>query len=243
MQVLNGAEISLLSRTYRAQSPDKPYSLSAVVDPDTPTHTRHELWKGDQWINDAENYDDDRQRCELRHVGYHPLETSIWFSRDLRVMADTWKPGGFNILTQFIQNPPSGEAAGQNSLNFQIEDGIFEIYYRGDTKQVTKTRPRAITAYREDWRPRLGKWVPIVVNVRFSKARADGVLKVWLGGVQVVDLSGIVIGFNNDQGPYSKMGIYRSGWEDPIVVEWANPELTTTGSLADRIANPLPTPA
>ncbi len=245
VQVLNGEEIALLGQTYRAQSPDKPHSLAGVIDPNTPTYTRHELREGDQWINDATNYTDNRQRCEVRHVGvFLPLEKDIWVARSLRVTASTWKLNGYNILTQFIQDPPPGEAAGQNSLNLQIENGIFEIFYRGDTAAVTEVRPNAITAFTRDWTPHIGKWVAVVIHVRFSKATANGVLRVWLDGTQVVNLSGIVIGFNNDQGPYSKMGIYRSGWTDPIVVEWANPEIAFTGgSLSGRITSPLPTPA
>ncbi len=249
VQVLNGEEFSMLGRSYRAQSPDQAHSLAAVADPNTPTYTRHELRSGDQWINDATNYTDNRQRCEVRHIGFIPSETDAWIARSVRVTASTWKLNGYNIITQFNQDPETingvREASGQNPLAIQIENGIFEVYYRGDTARFTDTRPNAVTAYTKDWTPHLGQWAHLVMHVRFSKATANGVLGVWLNGAQVVNLSNIVIGFNNENtvGPYVKFGIYRSGHTDPIVVEWANHELSTTGSLSGRITSPLPTPA
>lgn len=239
----NAVHVTIGGEDYTAQSPGQPYSLAVVGDPSSPTYSRHELHNGDRWVNDVNNFPNDaRERCELRGNTFLPMEVDVWMSGSVRVTASTWKPNEYNIITQFIQDPPSGEAGGQNSLNFSIENGILQIYTRGDTAAVTTVRPAAVTRYTTDWTPHLGQWVSLVVRARFSKASANGELDVWLDGSKVIGATGIVMGFNNPQGPYSKLGVYRSGWTDPIVVEWANREIGTA-SLLSRVTSPLPTPA
>lgn len=240
VRLMNGDRVVIGGETFTAQSPDKSYSM--MVDPDpAPTYTRCELRSGDQWINDIQQYTDNRERCEFRGKTLWPLEADIWMSGALRITASSWKSGGYNDIIQFFQAPPSGEAGGMNPITYDFMDGKMHINTRGDTSATTTSRPPNVSRFSRDWGPYLGKWAHFVMRARFSKATANGQLDVWLDGTKVTSVTGIVMGFNNPEGPYAKMGVYRSGWTAPIVSEWANYEVGRT-DLSARITRPLPTP-
>ena len=84
-----------------------------------------------------------------------------------------------------------------------------------------------------------GQWYDWVFRSVFSKTGA-GELSVWrriAGGswIQVVNLTGINMGYNDVAGPYWKWGYY--GYDDPatVTVDYANQEFPTTTDLSGRV--------
>ena len=57
-----------------------------------------------------------------------------------------------------------------------------------------------------------GKWTDWVFHVKWSYLN-DGVVEVWKDGKQVVSRVNSPIGYNDQVGPYFKMGIYKGSWE------------------------------
>ena len=58
---------------------------------------------------------------------------------------------------------------------------------------------------------RLGEWEHWVYHSRYSFA-ADGFVELWRNGKQVVRWVRTGTAYNDDKGPYFKLGIYSSSW-------------------------------
>jgi hypothetical protein len=57
-----------------------------------------------------------------------------------------------------------------------------------------------------------GKWTDWVFRVKWSYLN-DGIVEVWKDGKKVVSRIDMPIGFNDQKGPFFKMGIYKGQWE------------------------------
>jgi Polysaccharide lyase/Alpha-L-arabinofuranosidase B, catalytic len=88
------------------------------------------------------------------------------------------------------------------------------------------------------------KWYDFFVEQKISSTGAADLLKVWIDGVNVVDLSGNLFPHGR-QGGYWKYGIYR-GYTviEPLAVRYSNMEVADKAvtDLGNRIASPLPHP-
>ena len=57
----------------------------------------------------------------------------------------------------------------------------------------------------------LGVWTDFVIRFLFSH-EDDGITQVWRDGELVVDRVGMPNHYNNERGPYLKVGFYKAGW-------------------------------
>jgi hypothetical protein len=57
-----------------------------------------------------------------------------------------------------------------------------------------------------------GKWTDWVFRVQWSYTN-DGILEVWKDGKKVYSRLNAPIGYNDEEGPYFKMGLYKGAWE------------------------------
>lgn len=87
-----------------------------------------------------------------------------------------------------------------------------------------------------------GVWHNIVTHFVFGFTGNTAIAQVWLDGTQVVNASGINIGYNDVRGPHFNWGLYR-GYQsnDPNTdaIIYANME-TSYSSLLSRVGNPRP---
>lgn len=234
----NADQITVSGRTFNVQTPATAYGSAVDADP-APVYARFEIREGERWANDITNFPNDaRQRSELRDTGNLPFNQDIWMAGSVRTTTNSWKPnsGAYNILTQFHQ-----EGNGSPPLAMSVNQGTLTIYTRGSTDPNFTGTANPTTHFSMAWPNAV--WVNWVWRMRFSASSQNGELQVWKDGEEVINLSGILMGYNDAaEPPYQKYGIYREGYTETIVVEWANRELVTTGTLANRITAPLITP-
>ncbi len=239
----NLSEFSLEGNSIRVQSPGETWSYRAVTDGSTgtgATYSRHELRSGDAWT-------DGRQRCELRFLkhgaaaGFLPFETDIWVAYSFR-WSGALPVGEYHIITQMNQAPDANDATPRRAAVFSINlqpDGMRAVY-RGERAYAGVTNPDVTLAVNMAV-PGEGTWTNLVYRLRLSKSTANGQLQFWRNGVEQVNLAGLVNAYNDDNGPYMKIGSYRGGTTETCAVEFANPEVGLS-SLFSRVDNPQPLP-
>lgn len=83
-----------------------------------------------------------------------------------------------------------------------------------------------------------GVWVNMHAIVRFNSA-GNGLCRVWRDGVQIVNYSG-PLGYNDQTGPYMKMGIYRDQAAETIAVQYDTFEIVTGEILPGGQTEPPP---
>lgn len=232
VSLANGVDFNMNGARMRVQSPNKTYSFQAIIDPNTPLYTRHELRSGDVWT-------DGRQRCEARHFTAWPYSTDIWFSCAMR-FTGSFPTGSYCDVIQWRQDMESGESGGKPPpFTLDVSGTGTEIRTRYDATATTTTQPAATARYNG---AALAKnvWHDWVFKFRFNWTGAAQ-LSAWLNGTQIINLTGINMGYNDNAGPYIKWGQYRGGATETFVVEVANPEIGTSSLLA-RVATPLTHP-
>lgn len=227
--VPSGTIFDIGDNTYKAQTPNKSWSLSYGSNGAT-TLSRHELRSGDI-------YDDGttaRERCELRNQGFLSKTLDNWVSAAL------WYDGtfgsGYCLISQYHQPP------GSPVIGWTILGGTLEIYTRGGSTHPA-TSPSSVTRFRKDLLPLRAQWIYMVMRVKLG---ASGSISFWINGsplTGVAATTGIPISYYNDaDAPYEKHGVYRAPYSGTQVFKWANWECGTA-DLSDRVGNPLPLPA
>lgn len=148
-------------------------------------------------------------------------------------------PASWMVAGQFHATPDADDVQGSPVLAQQFSGDTFEIITRTHADDPGTANPSGTSRYSTTW---LGSdWVNLVYRVQFTRGTSTSELQVWMDGVEIVNLTGIAIGYNDAEGPYFKYGIYRSAAAETTVIDYANVEVSTS-SLLDRVANPLPTP-
>ena len=112
-------------------------------------------------------------------------------------------------------NDSKGESwTGLAPLSLRTIDGQWMIHtVSSPTKSVEISSGKQI--YGKGNNKRIGpyetdKWVEFVFNVKFTHTNS-GFVRVWKDNNKVMDYKGPV-GYKNSQGPYLKLGIYKSQW-------------------------------
>lgn len=230
----SGQKVTLAGRSWVVQSPDKTYSMAVDPDP-APNYLRVEMRQDDKWLAG-----DGRARCELNSAPTAmPWNVPVWASYSFRqtgTLPDSW-----TIINQWHQRPDSADMQGKSPcMAVQFVSGDIKIYTRGDPAPATTTVRSSTDRFRRAWDDTEHGWHHLVLNPTFHWS--NGSLRAWLDGQQIVNVSGISLGYNDPYGPSPKLGIYRQNAAATTVIQFANVELGTT-SLSDRIAHPLPVPA
>lgn len=235
----NDTTAPLTSTTFTLQSPEKPHSFAYGVN-----YARYELREADMRGGELEN-GRTLQRVELAGPRFFPLNTDVWYSGSYRVTGDlSTNPEHMLLFLQFLQRPEAalGEVSKMPALAFLLRDGRLVVQTTGDPEPITTERRLNINErYSEPWVDN-GQWINLVIRARFHWE--TGQLQVWKNGVELCNLTGILMGYNDTAiagRPRAKTGMYRSNVPLTQVVELANAEATTS-SLLDRVANPLPLP-
>lgn len=234
----SGDDTTISGDTFRAQSPDKTYSLRDQTWADGVRVQRFELRAGDQWDNDAAHFGDGRQRVALRDLTWEPTDADLWWAFDLR-----WSgamPTGRNEFTELhseLEDCETGGKAGPLSLTAQ--SGYVRLLTRSDPAACSVDGPApAVTRWSTPLWP-ADTWQRFVIHVHLDPYGA-GAVQMWWNGVEQLDTAGIPLGFNDVRGPYLKYGIYRSGSDLTEVVSFANVQVGP--DLSGRVTDPPPLP-
>jgi hypothetical protein len=230
--------VPILGQSYMSQTPNKSWSLMKATNRTAPVF-RFEIRSGDRWSGDLSS-PKIKERCEFyAKNGDLPYDKDVWLSYSIRIAPGQTSPmldTDFCLLGQFHATEDSGEMSTGPVLGIRLEGADkLAVYSAASLQNPMRTAPtyvkRATATYTR------GIWHTVVMRIRFSPTR--GQLQWWQNGKEIVNLSGIGIGYVDSQGPYWKFGIYRMAKPQTLIVDYANMEITSTASLYSRIAKPL----
>jgi hypothetical protein len=233
--------ISIFDEPYLSQTPDKEWSLQQAINKTSPTF-RFQVNPGEKWSGDAKN-PKARERCEVyKKSSSLPFNEDVWMAYSIRIepgQAQQVSSSDWCYLGQFHATEDPGEMSTGPVLGFRLEGAdTIKAYTAANLENPIKTEPKYIV--RGSGVFTRGIWHNVVVRMRFSPT--NGQLQWWQNGVEILNVSGVGMGYVDAKGPYWKFGIYRcSNVPIPtLAVEYANMELVTGKSLLSRVKAPLP---
>ncbi len=150
------------------------------------------------------------RRSELR-LDPVPQGSERWYAFSLYFPTNFQTTNGGFITTQWHHKLDEGESGHAPPLYLATNGQKLTLVNSFDTDRITPNREYQT----DDWDlgalPK-GRWVDFVFHVRWS-ANSDGLLEVWKDGQKLLSKPGPVT-FNDQVGPYMKIGMYASGIDD-----------------------------
>jgi hypothetical protein len=230
--------VMILGTEYNSQTPGKSWSLQHAINKTSPVF-RVQVNSGDKWIGDA-NSTRAKERSEFYQKNANlPYNQDIWVSYSIRILPG--KPLEFGsseacFIGQFHASEDDRDVSSSPVLGLRLNDvDTMTIYTCATTDNPHRESPK--TVLRGTTQLPRGEWHRIVMRVRFSPTK--GQLQFWKNGKELLNLSGIGIGYPDETGPYWKFGIYRNANPVSLTVEYANMEITKSSSLYSRVSKPL----
>jgi polysaccharide lyase-like protein len=178
---------------------------------------RFQLDKRDPLVSQSKRAELKANRC-----GYEAGDPERWYGFSIH-LPDCWQddPDSSENLAQWHQaDSPDPRFQGSPPLALMTRAGRWYVSMRKTSwnDQVSRdTDSIAISPYKQD----LGKWTDWVVHVRWSADPQAGVLQVWKNGKQypLMDAAGQDRShgqnkFDDGQGNYMKIGIYKWDWKN-----------------------------
>jgi hypothetical protein len=171
------------------------------------------------YYNDAISY-----RTELSlggDLGQFAFNKDYWVGFAVYLSPDwqpDFSPGSGDVFMQFHRVPDSslGETYGGGPSVALVTSGEDIILRNAwDTNQLTE-KVNGISSVNKQSRTigkwQAGIWTTFVLHVKFSYEQT-GTLEVWKNGEKVFSkVDNIGTAYNDQIGPYLKMGIYKSSW-------------------------------
>ncbi|KAA6441441.1 hypothetical protein FEM33_01530 [Dyadobacter flavalbus] len=248
--IINNVLVGLKSGDYMPQNPDKPHSLQQVIS------FKDEVWRfeirpGEVWkgsngkSGDLNNKNRERSELYLKNSNFK-RDTDIWINYKFMIPegGDTLKPteDGFMYIGQIHAAEDKGDVSSTPPVGLLLsaKNGKYfvTVTSASATDRIHTVKPKAIT--RGTFEVERGVWIDITIKVRFNPTK--GLLQVWKGKQNVVNLENEGIGYNDETGPYWKFGAYRQPANETFVIYYANMTVSKDGktSLWSRVENPLP---
>ena len=113
------------------------------------------------------------------------------------------------ILAQWHATPDANDDNNNPPLALYLLDGRWRMWTKWNSSQPTIKSRNGSSSF-DLGAQEVDKWTDWVVHVKWSYG-SDGFLQVWRNGNKVVDRTG-PNAYNDQIGPYFKMGIYKSEW-------------------------------
>jgi hypothetical protein len=194
---------------WHANSPGKPYSISldnGMNYQNQPT-LRFEMRKGDAWIGPkgSKTY-----RNELIPSDFPPPKSIRYYGCNIFIPKDFPIEDNRLVLMQWWSQAKTemGEKGKSPSLALRYTKGTISATIRHSDVRVV-TEPDNVPQKRifESQLLKKGQWNHFIFQVRWS-FKDDGFVKIWWNKKLVTDYRG-PIGYDDDQGPLFKFGMYR----------------------------------
>jgi len=154
-----------------------------------------------------------KTRTEMRaDNSFAELGHEYWYGFGVFLPTSYVPDSVWEIVAQWHVEPDDGvenDAKRQPPLALHTVDGVWAISSKSDSRRQTPSRDGVKSKSYELGPYKTNVWTDWVVNVKWSY-KSDGFLKVWQNGKLVVDDTGPNM-YNDERGPYFKMGIYK-GW-------------------------------
>lgn len=176
-----------------------------------------------------------KNRSELVTLQKLQEGRAFTFDFDFMVESGATNTADWLLLAQFHQTEdiaPDGTlidtAAASPPLALQLRGERLEIVGRVDQNAATTVSPPNIQMYLATDPIIRGQFYNIRFEMVFDDATGgDGMLRVFLDGVQIVDYSG-PIGYNDAIGTYAQFGVYREQSPETFAAQFRNLSLTST---------------
>ncbi len=136
-------------------------------------------------------------------------------------LPSNWEPDekSTDILAQLhgVPDLDRGEVYRNPMFNFFVRGDEWFFITKRDSRAVTATS-QADMKYEEYGFRSLGKivkgkWTSFVFQFRLSYREGQGRINVWKNGEKIVDNYKKGVGYNDQTGPYWKIGNYKPGWK------------------------------
>jgi hypothetical protein len=230
--------VTMMGDLYMAQTPNKSWSLQQAQNKKSPIF-RFQVNSGDKWSGDIGNVKN-KERCEFYMKNADlPFDKDVWLSYAIKIAPGSnlnLSPIEWCYLGQMHATEDKGEMSTGPVLGFRLEGSdTISVYTASSLENPIKTAPKYIL--RASSKFARGVWHKVVVRMRFSPTK--GQLQWWQNGKEIINISGIGMGYVDKLGPYWKFGIYRSAVSPTLSVEYANMEVDYSNSLISRVTQPL----
>ena len=118
-------------------------------------------------------------------------------------------------LAQWHATKDANDESNNPPLALQVLDGQWRLWTRWSSSQPTSKD--SVRGASLDLGPqKTDRWTDWVFRVKWSSG-SDGYLQVWKDGAKVVDRTG-PNAYNDEVGPFFKMGIYKTKWRNAETV-------------------------
>ena len=172
--------------------------------------------KGTRSLKSHAKYPPD-YRTEVSLTGKNPFkelknEKEYWIGFAV-FLDNNWPQDGKKgeTIFQAHHRPDKREPRGGNPpFALGTRHGKWQIKAKSNSNKLCGSKcqysvlSQSIGAYKPN------TWTEFVFNVKFTH-KNSGFLKVWKNGQQVLNYSG-PIGYNDENGPWLKLGLYKSNW-------------------------------
>jgi len=230
--------VMILGNEFNSQTPNKSWSLQQALNKTSPIF-RVQVNSGDRWSGDA-NSTKPKERSEFYQKNANlPYNQDVWVSYSIRILPG--KPldldsGEICFIGQFHASEDDRDVSSSPVLGLRLQGAdTLAIHTCSTTDNPHRENPK--TVLRGTTQLERDEWHRIVMRVRFSPTK--GQLQFWKNGKELINLSGIGIGYPDSTGPYWKFGIYRNAIPVSLAIEFANMEITKSSSLYSRVSKPL----
>ena len=201
---------------WEQDSSGKSYSIqkTASIKRHSAESLRFEVRPGDTYDNKGKK----SYRAEVEIDKNISIRSEQWYGFSLFLPQDFPKENNRLVLAQWWAPTKKylGEVSRSPSMALRYREGRLHVTIRYSNERVIKdadTVPSKEIFSTEQFQ--LGQWSDFVFHVKWS-SQSDGFAEVWWNGKQVANYRG-PIGYNDDQGPVSRFGIYRDDTDKAYV--------------------------
>ncbi|AFY02373.1 polysaccharide lyase [Bdellovibrio bacteriovorus] len=157
-------------------------------------------------------------RSELRDPYFAPLFQDTWYH--LSVFVPEHFPMTLTnscVFAQWHDQQDPGDGDRNPPIAIRLRGtGQLHITARYSAEKIQNGKPGPEVLLYEDVRFQRNEWNDFIVRVHWSYLN-NGQVQIWRNGKMIVDYRG-PIGYNDDKGPYFKMGVYcRETPVEPLV--------------------------
>lgn len=212
--------------TVQSNDADEAFGTTGRVD-------RFTVGPGDVWRNDGDGV----ERAEVSGESAWPLGQDVWVSFSLRVPAESDFSDSWTVVGQFHATPDPADGSASPVFAQEFQGDRFRVVTRSSRQDPLRENPSPVVRFGPR-RLQRDVWHHFVYHLRFDPD-GGGLLRAWKDGERIITDRSIALGYEDDEGPYWKYGVYRDAAEGTSTVEYANMQVSSE-SLRQRVRNPLP---
>ncbi|NEU09989.1 hypothetical protein GZH53_16815 [Flavihumibacter sp. R14] len=154
-------------------------------------------------------------RAEIK-TAHLPKEAERWYSLSVYLPSSYSNDPVPESIFQWhnVPNFKSGESWGkykfQNPWRLETNNGRLVFVHQYNTVASNPNSPVNSKAY-DLGEYKLNEWMDFVIHFKATHT-AEGIFELWKNGTKMMTITGPGVYYNDETGPYMKLGIYKWGW-------------------------------